>query len=408
MIAGAPSIDGDAGPRATTDMKCDVAGASRADSRFRTVLLIDTLDLGGPARVAVTLSVGLRARGVDAWVAHLGAGGRQPPLVDELRDARVPVVDLALRSLLDPRPTLRLARLLRTRGVRLLHTHNRYGHLVGRPAAAAARCPVVSTDHWIHETRTTWRDIVRDKLDVLCAQAFPGHVLMISDAQRRVHERLGRLPATHVDTIPNGVDTRRFRPDADARARVRTELGIANSAPVFVNVAMLREGKGHADLLTAMQLVTRHAPDAILLIVGDGAERARLEAHASTLGLDDSVRFLGMRLDVAAILAAGDAYVHASHFETLPTSILEAMAVGLPVAATDVGGVRELVAHGHTGFLLPMANAPALARTMLQLCDPSVARTLGAAGRRWAESEGSMQRWVDRVAELYGRVGNAT
>ncbi len=368
------------------------------------MLLIDTLAVGGPARVAITLSAGLRARGVDAWVAHLGARGESGSLVAELRDAGVPVLDLALRSLFDPRPTMRLVSFLRRARVHLLHTHNRYGHLIGRPAAAIAGCPIVSTDHWIHDTETGWRSAVRGQLDMLGARAFRGHTVMVSHAQRRVHERLGRLPTTCVETIPNGVDTRAFRPDPAAGARLRAALGLSHAAPVFVNVAMLRPGKGHADLLAALAVVLQRAPAARLLVVGDGVERAPLEARANALGVGGAVRFLGVRSDVTAVLAAADVYVHPSLFEALPTSILEAMAVGLPVVATNVGGVPELVADGRTGLLVPPASAHALAGAMLTLLDPALRTAFGAAGRRWAESEGSAQVWLDRIEALYRRV----
>jgi glycosyltransferase involved in cell wall biosynthesis len=156
-------------------------------------------------------------------------------------------------------------------------------------------------------------------------------------------------------------------------------------------------------LVEAAALLRRHAPAARVLIVGDGEERATLERQAAALGLDDMVLFVGMRTDVPALLAAADVYVQPSLFEAFPVSVLEAMAVGLPVVATAVGGVPEMVAHGKSGLLVPPARPDALAAAMVQLLDSATRTAMGASGRAWVEQHASTDVWLDQLQRGYAR-----
>jgi glycosyltransferase involved in cell wall biosynthesis len=245
---------------------------------------------------------------------------------------------------------------------------------------------------------------VRRWLDHASARALCRVVITVSEAQRRVYQRAAGVKAERIQTCRHGVDTAVFRPDPAARERLRATLGLEPGALVFAVVALLRPGKGHADLLHALARVRLRAPAVRVLAAGDGVERPRLEALAAGLGVADLVRFLGARSDVPALLAASDAYVHPSLAEALPTSVLEAMAVGLPVVATDVGGVPEIVAHERTGLLVPAGRPDRLADAMLRLTDPALRVAMGAAGRAWAQAHGSSTLWLDRVHALYRRV----
>jgi glycosyltransferase involved in cell wall biosynthesis len=226
----------------------------------------------------------------------------------------------------------------------------------------------------------------------------------VAEVQRERYLRTSGVGAAHVETVPNGVETSLYRLDPGARARLRMELDLADETPLFVTVAMLRPGKGVQHLLEAAALLRGRAPEARWLIVGDGPERAELEDHARALGLANVAQFLGTRLDVAALLAAADVYVHPSLFEALPMSVLEAMAASLPVVATRVGGVPELVAEGQTGLLVPAQRADALADAMARMLDPGRRAAMGAAGRVWVEQHASTETMLDRLQDLYRRV----
>jgi glycosyltransferase involved in cell wall biosynthesis len=369
----------------------------------RVLLLVDSLRMGGAERLTVVLANGLRRRGVDARLAHLGIDGSQI-LMEELRTADTPELDLHLGSLFDPRSTLRLTAYLRREGIDLLHTHNRYAHLVGRPAAALARRPVLSTIHNIQDPVSSRREWVRRALDYWTARTLCTAIITVSEAQRQVYLRATGIDPTRVETHMSGVDTERFRPDPSVRDRLRTELGVAADTILILTIAMLRPGKGIQDALKAVARLRNQPHEFRFLIAGDGIERSQLERAASALGLENHVQFLGVRGDASALLAAADIYLCPSHFEALSTSVLEAMATGLPVVATEVGGLPEIVTNNQTGLLVPARSPLALATAMERLFDPHIRAAMGNAGRGWVESHASTQTWLDSIVAVYERV----
>ena len=376
---------------------------SAAASDLRVLLMIDRLNWGGAERMTVALACGLRARGLDVRLMQMGSWAPHP-WGAELRRAGVPVLDLGVRSLLDPRPTLRLAAYLRRERIDLLHTHLRHSDLIGRAAAALVHCPVISTIHGITEAQPGWREAVRRELDYFSARTVCPLVVTVSDAQRQVYQRAARIDSARLETHRHGVDAARFRPDSAARVRLRAQLGVGPQTLVYVTVAVLRRGKGIQYLLEAAALVKQRASDVRVLVIGPGEQGPELAAGAAWLGLADTVSFLGPRDDVAALLAAADVYVHPSLFEALPTTVLEAMATGLPVVATDVGGVPELVSHGTTGLLVRPARPADLAEAMLRLRDPALRTRFGAAGRAWVQANASATQWIDGIEAVYGRI----
>jgi glycosyltransferase involved in cell wall biosynthesis len=371
---------------------------------LRILVVIDSLEIAGPARLVVSSAIGLAQRGLDVRVAHLGIGDAR--LMDnELRARRVPVLDLRLGSLLDPRSIMRLSRYIKRHAIDVVHTHNPYAHLVGRPAARLAGRPAVSTVHSIVDIESGWRHAVRRRLDYLSARHLCRLVITVSEAQRRVYVRNARVQPKRVERLRNGVDTSLFRSDAAARSRIRGELGLTPHQPLFVTVSALRPGKGLEDLVVSVPNVRRQLPAARFAIAGDGPLHGALASKIHAAGLSDSVQLLGLRQDVAAVLAAGDVCVHPSHFEALPTSILEAMAVGLPVVACDVGGIPEIVIHGQTGALVTPGCPDSLAAAMVRIGAQATRHELGAAARAWVERNASLDRWLDGLLAIYERAG---
>jgi glycosyltransferase involved in cell wall biosynthesis len=173
-------------------------------------------------------------------------------------------------------------------------------------------------------------------------------------------------------------------------------------------VAALRPEKNHELFLEAAAWIRRKVPQARFLVVGDGAQRGRLEGLAAELSLSESVRFLGTRNDVPAVLSLLDVLVLSSHMEANPVSILEAMACERPVVATAVGSVPESVIDGRTGYLVPPGDAGRIAERVIELFqDPARRAAFGRAGREHVAAHGSSQRMVegyqDLIAGLYAR-----
>jgi glycosyltransferase involved in cell wall biosynthesis len=207
-------------------------------------------------------------------------------------------------------------------------------------------------------------------------------------------------PAHKVRVIPNGVDVEKFHPRWPSRP-VLEELGLRPGMPVAGIVAALRPEKHHELFLRAAALIREKVRQARFLIVGDGPERARLEALVREWSLSEAVWFLGSRSDVAELLSVIDVFVLTSHVEASPVSILEAMAAEKPVVATCVGSVPETVIDGQTGYLTAPGDAQEIADRVLDLFrDPARAAAMGRAGRERVIARWSVERMVEGYQDL--------
>jgi glycosyltransferase involved in cell wall biosynthesis len=213
-----------------------------------------------------------------------------------------------------------------------------------------------------------------------------------------------RVDPGRIDVIPTGIDLARFEPRPRDHA-FRTAHGLGDE-PLLVCVGRLDRYKGHDHLIEAFAALARARPRARLLLVGDGRFRDVLTATAQRAGLGDRVCFAGALGDVRPALAAADVFVQASDEEGLPGAVLEAMAMGLPVVATDVGGTREAVDDGVTGLLVPARDAAALAAAVLRLLDdPGLAARFASFARKRAAEEFSSERELALTEDVYRRLG---
>jgi glycosyltransferase involved in cell wall biosynthesis len=208
------------------------------------------------------------------------------------------------------------------------------------------------------------------------------------------------FPARKVNVIHNGIDVGPL-PAGGTRANARRALAIAENAIVIGTVARLDPVKDLHTLIHAVALQSRERAAMVLLIVGDGTERVRLEASAREIGAESSVRFLGHREDARELLSACDVYANSSISEGISLTILEAMAAGLPVVATRVGGTPEIV-DDTCGRLVPARDAEALACVLAALAaDPALRRTLGLEARARVEQHFTLDRMVREYRDAY-------
>jgi glycosyltransferase involved in cell wall biosynthesis len=203
------------------------------------------------------------------------------------------------------------------------------------------------------------------------------------------------------DIVPNGVDISRF--ETSARGEAREIFGIPADTRVIASVGRLSPEKGYDTLLRAMESVVQCCPRCLLLLAGDGPQRTELQQQASVFG--GQVRLLGAQEDVAPLLAAADVFAAPSRSEGQGIAVLEAMAAGLPVAASGVGGLVEVVADGRTGLLVPPDDPPALAEALCTLLlSPEVGAEMGREGRRVVAERYSLDAMAEAVRAVYGRV----
>jgi glycosyltransferase involved in cell wall biosynthesis len=211
-----------------------------------------------------------------------------------------------------------------------------------------------------------------------------------------------------VRVIPNGVALERFSFQAPAPAAIRQELGLPGDTPLCGIVAALRPEKNHELFLHVARRVQQQLPRTHFLIVGEGPRQAALQELAAKLALDHQVHFLGNRSDIPRVLSALNVFLLTSDNEANPVSILEALAVQVPVVATDVGSVAATVQHGVTGYLAPPRDESQLAARVIELLqDARLARQLGAEGRQKVAIHWSLDRMVrgyeQLILEIYHR-----
>jgi glycosyltransferase involved in cell wall biosynthesis len=343
----------------------------------RVVLhLIGSLPANGAERVLLDLVRHLDPARFRPVVCCLHAGG---PLVPEFEAAGVRVVMLRKRSRWD------LSILEQIRGViagerpALVHTHLFTADAWGRAAALLAGVPAVCTAH----SSDPWRRWHQRLADGILSR-LTDRVVAVSDDVARSRRSRERVPSAKLTTIPNGIDPARFDPRTDV-GPTRAALRLPDGIPVIGILGRLHPAKGHPVLFEAVRRLLAHGRRVAVLVVGEGELREELEALARRLGLDGSVRFLGRRADIPAILNLLDVVVMPSRWEGLPIALLEAMAAGRPVVAAAVGGIPEVIVDGETGVLVPPGDPERLCAAVARLLDgPGEARRLGEAARACA------------------------
>jgi len=296
----------------------------------------------------------------------------------------------------------KIAQQLREGAFDLLHTHGYKADLLGIIAAYMAKIPIVATIHGYTNAFPAVR--VYGHLDLLVLRRFP-KVMAVSDYLRQELIASGLAPH-QVVTVYHVLDPDVFVSTISAdRRQVRAELGIGTHTPVVLTVGRLNPEKGHRYLLESAQLVCQYIHDLHVLVVGEGPLREQLEVSARSLSLNAVVSFLGWRKDVASLMAASDLFVLPSTRDSFPMVILEALAIGVPVIATRVGGVPEIIRTGENGILVEPRDPEALARAMTwALTNPAQAGQLVRHGQAVVRQRFSVEAMVKATNCVYHEV----
>ncbi len=365
----------------------------------RICYVIDHLDIGGAQRQLVELVKRMPRQTWEPIVIALSTSRRT--LGDELAQAGVTVHYIPQHGAFDARCLKRLTRLLRLYRPSIVHTFlftaDTYGRIAARLAGVG---PVICA------IRNTVDDMPRrHRLMNRWLMHWTARVTVNADAERRSFVAQGGIPDAKIRTIYNGIDVPTDAPSLNGA--YRREWGIPDQAPIVAMIARLAPQKDHRTFLEAAQRIARVVPDARFLLVGDGPCRAQVEQWVAELGLADRTRLLGARRDVRQLLDSIDVCVLATHFEGCSNTLMEAMAAGVPVVATNVGGNPELVADGETGLLVPPKDPDALAAAIQRLmADTAAARAMGARGRARMAGQFSMDAAWAQTAALYAELLN--
>lgn len=366
----------------------------------RVLHLIDGLGWGGAEHLLALTLPALRDAGFVPRVATLKVRNGNP-MAAVLARRGIPVDLVPVDRLRNLRQAHALHAYIRRQRCDIIHTTLEAASLYGTLSAYALGLPVFCSFHTaeIPIGKARRRSAVLHWL----LRHYGGSMLCVSEHVRRHYiEAFGFRPDQLV-VLHNGIELAPFEAlPPTTRAELRRALAIPAAAPVIVTVAVLRPPKGIATMIEAMPAILAHQPEARYLIVGDGEARGALAALAERLGLAHRVVFTGTRTDIPAILSSVDGFALPSLNDALPTVLAEAMAAGLPIVASAIGGIPEMVEPGVNGILVQPGSAGEFAAAWNRLlAAPELAAAMGAQGRRIARELFALESHVTRLSALY-------
>jgi glycosyltransferase involved in cell wall biosynthesis len=301
------------------------------------------------------------------------------------------------RRVPDPRALFRLRTVLRRWRPDVLHGHMIHANLMARLSRLLVRTPVVVSTMHNQNEGSQWRYVAYRLTSPLSDVTTAVSTGAVAEAVRR-----GAAPKGGILCVPNGIDGRAYEREPGVRERTRAALSLRDRF-TWLAVGRMVDAKGYPDMVAAFRQVHDRYPETRLLIAGTGPLEPLVRTSIAGAGLEEQVTLLGLRSDVPALMQAADGFVMSSAWEGLPMVLLEASASSLPVVATDVGGSRDVVADGVSGYLVPPRSSQALAGAMCRVMalSPGERESMGAAGRDLMSRTFDLEAVVDTWEALY-------
>ena len=362
---------------------------------MKLFLLSTSMGMGGADQQILTLARAMRGRGHDVRIVSLAPLGQMGL---EAQREGIPTDSLDLRrNLIHLLRIGRLVRMLRQWRPDILHSHMVHANLLASAVRPLTRVKaLVATIHSINDGGPIRMAAYR------ASSAVVDRFTIISRLAAERYVGIGAVPARLVEVIPNAVDIDAFRKVPEARPAIRAELGIGDEF-VWIAVGRFEEAKDYPTMIAAFAQLAAQRPRSRLLLVGKGSLQPDVERRVHAAALEQRVQFLGVRRDVTRLLSAADGYLLSSAWEGMPVVLLEAAAAELPIVATRVGGIAEVVDDGVTGVLVPPGDPAALASAMDRIEDsaPESRAAMGAGGRELVERRYATKHVMDVWERLY-------
>jgi len=368
---------------------------------MRVLVMMSSVAVGGAERNVASVMPYLKNGGVFAALGTLNTR-RDSALANVFAEQGIPRFNVGARRLPDPPAWKRFLDLIHEQKFDIIHTQDQDTHIYGALAHRYLGIPTVMTRHVMEEPADTLRHDMRRRLVLWAAHYGLNQIIAVSEAVRQQFARQSRVPLTKIETIYNGINVAQFETGARREAK-RAEMGWALDRPIVAMVAVMRPGKGHEVLFEAIPQIKRAIPNVQIKLIGDGELRGKLTEQAAPYG--DTVEFLGARMDVPELLGTSDVLALPSWSEALPNVLIEAGAASLPVVATNVGGVAEIVEDGIGGYLVAPGNAAELASRLIDVLQDTVrARAMGRNARQRIEQTFVLSQQANRTIALYERL----
>ncbi len=367
---------------------------------IRIAIVIDSLQTGGAQKLVCAFVASAAIYDIQPVVINLRKGA-SPGILRAIQAAGVRVITVPSRSLFDQKRFQWLVKFFKQEKIDIVHTHLLYANILGSTAAHLAKVPVVCTLHSTQFEKGRRPRLFLTLLEDLCLRNFADRILAVGEKVAAAHRR--HYPGRVVDVITNGIPKPKF-PTVQERERLRREITGDGSDPVVITVGRFTGAKGYEDMIEAFHLLRSNAPKPKLMMVGTGPQVDTIKNQIEDLGLKQSVILTGEREDVPQLLALSDVFASSSHREGLPLAVLEAMMAGLPVVATSVGDIPNVVTK-ETGVVVPPHHPELLAEALDELLkDPKRRQAMGQAAYRRAMSEYSVDAWMKKHLALYREV----
>ena len=376
----------------------------KQDKTVHTIaFIIDGLGMGGAERLMIPILDHLDRNRFNVHVCVLQTKDGNP-LTEDILALGVAVDLIEVKRLRDPSSLSRLQNYLKGVQANLVHTQLEFANVLGNISAKLLQLPSVCTVHVLPSAGGSLKNKLHQWVEWMVLRFFCDRVITVSEeARRRYIARSGISPGK-LSTIYNGIDLERFRhiePDLE-RVAVREEFRVPPDAYLLTTIAVLRPQKGIEYMLRALPTVLESHPNTYYLIVGDGAHRDVLVAEAEELGVRDRVIFAGTRRDVPRLLVASDVFVLPTLTEALPTVLAEAMASHVPIVASAVGGVPEMVVNNKNGKLVSPAEPAELSDACNTLLNsPEMRRSMGEFGWQIVNQKFNINNQVNQLQSLY-------
>lgn len=370
---------------------------------MKVLWIIDSLGPGGAEGLMLPLLKNMSGSTITPRVCALRVRNGNPIAV-ELEKINVAVDLLPIENLRDVTGFKHLVEYIHRHKPDVVHTQLEASDILGTLAAKYLNIPSVATVHTLDIPSPKKRVYWRNRLRWSILGWFAKRVIAVSDITRDVYLKLG-ISGKKIVTMYNGIDLNVFSRRGTRASQKMNILNLSPESVVITTVAVLREPKGIQFMLQAIPAILKETPKLFYVIAGDGDYRTALEELSTQLNIQEHVIFLGHRTDIPEILAASDLFVFPTLQDALPTVLFEAMAVGLPIIASEVGGVPEIIRHQENGFLIPPADPSSLAGACIHMLrDRDYSGRLSRSALHTVKDRFDIKKQIQNLVSLYDQV----
>jgi len=381
----------------------DRTSRAHLSRKYNIVYIIDGLGMGGAERLMVPLLRNLNRQFFEPRVCVLQVKDGNPA-ANDIRALGMPVDLISVERLRDMTAIYRIRKYLKAVKADLVHTQLEFANSLGSFASKLLRLPSVCTIHIMPSQDMKVKSKIHQEIEALSLRFFCDRIIAVSEEARLFYIEISNVSPQKVITIYNGIDLTNFiNVDRyEARLEVHKELGIPLDANLLTTVAVLRHLKGIQFMIQALPTVLDATPNVYYLIVGSGSHHDALVEEVDKAGVKERVVFAGLRNDIPRLLAASDIFVLPTLTEALPTVLAEAMAAQLPIVASAVGGVPEMVTDGRNGYLVSPGSPGELSEACITLLTaPEIRTEMGQNGWQIVNEKFNILGQIGQLEKLY-------